>query len=100
MDESVRAGLLQGGLLVLMDTELRGSDTNAFSTIDSAGRENSGDNSSQALSGSGGDHRLWGWVGNVHPSHCFTPELIGLGLNFSLGLLEGKKIEQIFNFIF
>lgn len=90
MDESVWTGLLEGRL-VFTGAQLWRPHTYAFSAVDSAGWEDSGNDGSQALSGPGCDNWLWGWVGDVHPSDSLAPELIGLGFNFSLSLLEGKK---------
>lgn len=93
VDESVWTGLVMGGLLVLTGVQFWRSDTYAFSTVDSTGWEDGGNNGSQALSGPGGDNRLWGRVGDVHPSDCLAPELIGFGFNFSLSLSDDKNMK-------
>lgn len=85
VDEPCSTGLLMGMLMVLMG-QFWWSDTYAFSAVDSAGWENVGNNSSQALSGPWGNNRLWGRIGDVHPSDRLTPKVIRLGCNFSLGL--------------
>lgn len=71
-------------MLVLTGAQLWRSDTYAFSAVYSTGWEDGGNNGSKALSGPGGDNRLGGWVGDVHPLDCITPELIGFGFNLSL----------------
>lgn len=92
MDESSWTGLLKGSLLKLTRAQFWRPDTDTFSAIDSTWWEDGGNNGSQALSGPGGDNGLWRWVGDVHPSDRLAPEFIGLGFDFSLSLLEGKKI--------
>ena len=74
--------------MVFASTQFRRPDAYAFPTVDSARWEDGGNDGSQALSGSGSDNRLWGRVGDVHPSDRLAPEVVGLGFNFSLGLKD------------
>lgn len=86
VDEPIWTGLLKGRLLVLTGAEFWRPNPCALSTVDCAGWEDGRNNCSQALSGPGSYNGLWSWVGDVHPSGCVTPELIGLPFNFSLSL--------------
>lgn len=88
VDESFWNSLMKQSLLVLTGAQFWRSDAYALSTVDSTRWEDGGNDCSQALSGSGGSDRFWGRVGDAHPSDCFTPEVIGLGLHLSLSLKQ------------
>lgn len=90
MNESIRAGVLDGRRLVLTG-KFWLSDTYAFSAVDCAGWKDGGNDGSQTLSGPGGDYWFWVWIGDAHPSCCLTPEFIRLGFSFSLGLRKNEK---------
>lgn len=64
-------------------------------TVDGAGRKDGRHHGPQTLSGPGGRHRLGGRVGDVHPPDSDASELIGLGFQFILSLLERYKREDI-----
>lgn len=87
MEDSIRVHSLKGMRPLLTNWFWR-SNTNTLSPVDSAGWEDGGNNSSQALSGPRGDNWLWSWVCDTDSSDRLAPELIRLGFGFSLSLCK------------